>query len=218
MFTRFGLVEGFSDTRLAPVAPRFNIAPTQDVLGITQAAGRRTLKTFRWGLVPSWAKDGKTSKPLINAKYETIAEKPSFKNAFKRRRCLIPADGFFEWQQEPGVKLKRPVYFQRQDQGLFAFAGIWERWQSATGEALESCAIITVPANELIAPVHDRMPAILLQANEQEWLDESASMESVYQLLGPYPSDLMMANEVSLLVNSPKNDTEDCVRRLNRPA
>jgi putative SOS response-associated peptidase YedK len=169
----------------------------------------------RWGLVPHWAKDIKIGYKMINARSETILEKPSFRTAFKKRRCLIPADGFYEWKKEGADnKAKQPFHFGMKDDSLFAFAGIWEQWKSPEGTVLETCAILTTTPNELVADVHDRMPVILPPTQYELWL--SAEPERVAQLqnlLVPFAADAMKRYPVSSMVNSPKNDLAACAAK-----
>jgi putative SOS response-associated peptidase YedK len=138
------------------VEARYNIAPTQDILGVRQTPDGREMTLLKWGLVPSWAKDTSVGGKLINARSETVAEKPSFREAFKQRRCIIPADGFYEWQRTEGRK--QPFFFHMRDDRPFGFAGLWERWEGEGGQVINSCAILTTEANEVLRPVHDRMP------------------------------------------------------------
>lgn len=200
--------------------PRYNVAPGQAVPIIIQDRGDRQLLLARWGLVPFWAKDPDIGNKLINARVETLTEKPSFKYAFARRRCLIPADGFYEWQRGPSGN--QPYYIRRKDGDLFAMAGLWETWESPDGSPLVSCAIITVPPNDIVKPIHDRMPALLLVADEDAWLQDvrgsrasplkdSEPLERVLQLLRPYPDELMEAYPVSRYVNNPANDGPLCI-------
>jgi len=194
--------------------PRYNIAPTQPVAVITDAA-RPTLDYMRWGLVPSWAKDISIGQKLINARAETIREKPSFRSAFSRRRCLIPADGFFEWKKpEGGKKLPaEPYYFRLRDGKPFAFAGLWEIWHSPEGDELKTCTILTTDANELVGTVHQRMP-ILFEVDEAwTWLQPLAA-DTLLALLKPFPAEKMEAYPVSRLVNDPKQDDPQCVQPI----
>jgi putative SOS response-associated peptidase YedK len=196
------------------LAPRYNIAPTQPVAAIRHNphSAQREMTHFRWGLIPSWAKDIKMSARMINARAETVADKPSFRAAFKRRRCLIPASGFFEWQKI-GTQ-KQPMYIQAADGGLLALAGLWETWHSPDGSEIESCTIITTEPNELMAPIHNRMPVIIEPADYDLWLDPGERPENGLHLLRPYPPSLMNAYPVSTQVNNPRNDTPDCVAPL----
>jgi len=195
------------------VAPRFNIAPSQEVLTVVVQEGERIGKMMRWGLVPFWAKDDRIGAKMINARAETVDEKASFRHAFKRRRCLILADGFYEWRKEGAKKV--PYRFTLATDAPFAFAGLWERWEGASGP-LETCTIITTKANELVAAIHDRMPVILPSERHGDWLDSSLDdSEYLKTFLQPYPSEQMRMYEVSPLVNSPKNDVSACIESVN---
>ncbi len=192
-------------------APRFNIAPTQPVLAIPND-GQRRGDFFVWGLIPSWAKDPTMGSRLINARAETLGEKPSFRAAYKYRRCLIPADGFYEWKAVPGQKTKIPYFIHLKSRQPFAFAGLWEEWHSPDGSQIRSCTIITTEPNELMATLHNRMPVILPPAAYAEWLDTAIrTPESMGTLLRPYPADEMAAYPVSTLVNSPQNDRAELI-------
>jgi putative SOS response-associated peptidase YedK len=191
----------------AEVGPRFNIAPTQQVAAIPNEPARR-LALFRWGLVPFWAKDPKIGSQMINARAETVAEKPAFRNALRKRRCLILADGFYEWRKE-GAR-KTPTYIRLSSHRPFAFAGLWESWKAPDGSSLLSCAIITTSANELMKPIHDRMPVILPPERQSVWLDPAEQDASLLtSLLAPFDSSRMEAYPVSTRVNSPANDAPD---------
>ncbi|PSB54255.1 hypothetical protein C7B61_22460, partial [filamentous cyanobacterium CCP1] len=168
------LAIAFDLEEVPPVPPRYNIAPTQPIAVVrslthSSTTSERELTYLSWGLVPSWAKDPKIGTKLINARAETLAEKPSFRAAFKRRRCLIVADGFYEWHRTP--EGKQPYYFHLQDHQPFAFGGLWEHWENGNGDVIESCAIITTAANEVLSPIHDRMPVILEPKGYDLWLD-----------------------------------------------
>lgn len=170
---------------------------------------------LHWGLIPSWAKDSKIGSKLINARAETVAEKPSFRSAFRKRRCLILADGFYEWQQQEGKKQKQPFYFQLNDGCPFAFAGLWEHWKDSNGEEIDSCTILTTEANELMHPIHHRMPVILDHKNYELWLNPEVKQPELLQpLLCPYPTQEMQAYPVSKLVNKPSQDSADCIERV----
>ena len=187
---------------------RYNVAPTQDVLVVTQN-GVRHLQAYHWGLIPSWAKDTAIGNKMINARAETLAEKPAFRTALARRRCLIPADGFYEWQDAPtGVKApKTPMHIRMKDGGLFAFAGLWDEWHAPDGSPLRSCTIITTSPNAVAAPIHDRMPVILRPEDEALWLDRSVTTATdLLSLLAPYPAEAMEAYAVSRQVNAPTVD------------
>lgn len=191
---------------------RYNIAPSQPVAVVRLAPGTaaRELALLRWGLIPSWAKDPKIGVQCINAKAETVAEKPSFRAAFKARRCLVPATGFYEWQMQGGVKL--PMWIGLKSRQPFAFAGLWEQWQSPDGEGIESCTILTTEPNELLQPIHNRMPVILPSASYAQWLDHTIKQAaSLVALLHPYPSGELEAYPVSTLMNNPRHDAPDCL-------
>ena len=190
------------------LAPRYNVAPSQIVPVIRRAQPGEDLRKMagcKWGLIPYWAKDPKIGNNLINAKAETISEKPSFKQAFAKRRCLIPADGFFEWQKR-GKAPSQPIYIRRRDGGLFAFAGLWEGWKTPEGETVETCTIITVEPNELISTIHHRMAAILKPDDEAMWIDPKSGVDDLLRLLRPYESNELEAVPVSRAVNSPTRD------------
>ena len=192
-------------------APRFNIAPTQPVLVIPND-GQNRADFFLWGLIPSWSKDSAIGNRMINARGETLSEKPFFRAAYKYRRCLIPADGFYEWKAVPGQKAKIPYFIHLKSRQPFAFAGLWEEWHSPDGSQIRSCTVITTEPNELMATLHNRMPVILPPAAYAEWLDTAIrTPESMGTLLRPYPADEMAAYPVSTLVNSPANDRPELV-------
>jgi putative SOS response-associated peptidase YedK len=194
--------------------PRYNIAPTQPLAVVIDAV-QRQVEAYRWGLVPGWAKDLEFGSRLINARSETLAEKPSFKNAFARRRCLILADGFFEWKK-PGLPSERKVpYYIRMATGKpFTFAGLWESWKSPAGEEIRTCTIITCGPNERVAAIHDRMPVILPGEVRWKWLNPAANLVELGQMLAPFPADQMVAYPVGSAVNSPGNDSPVCVQPL----
>jgi len=197
-----------SQKRKAAFIPRYNIAPTQSVI-VVNDTGQRQLVQMRWGLIPSWAKDPAIGNRMINARAETLTVKPAFRVALRKRRCLILADGFYEWQKKE--KIKQPMFIRLKSREPFGFAGLWEHWNSPEGEEILTCTIITTEANELLKQVHERMPVILPREKEDEWLDPNAEPSRLLELLKPYPSDLMEFYEVSRLVNSPANDTPDCI-------
>ena len=193
--------------------PRYNIAPTQTIPAIVATeGGDRQFKPLRWGLIPSWSKDPAIGAKLINARSETVAEKPSFRSAFKQRRCLIVADGFYEWRKQSGKK--QPFYFSLENGSPFAFAGLWEHWHDAEATQLETSTILTTVANQTVAQVHDRMPVILPAESYDRWLDPTADPSDLKALLRPYDSTLMIAYPVGLSVNSPRNDTLECTSPL----
>jgi putative SOS response-associated peptidase YedK len=195
--------------------PRYNIAPTQPVPAIraTSASPDRQFTYLYWGLIPSWAKDPKLGARLINARAETVTEKPAFRTAFKRRRCLILADGFYEWQRLE--QKKQPFYFYRDDRQPFGFAGLWEHWESAEGDTIDSCTILTTEANDLLRPIHDRMPVILEPGNYDLWLDPAVQTpDRLYPLLRPYPDSAMGRYAVSAKVNNARHESSDCIQPL----
>jgi len=195
---------------LPPDLPRYNIAPTQPILVIANNHPDR-LQHFHWGLIPSWAKDPAIGSRMINARAETLATKPAFRTALRRRRCLVPADGFFEWRVGPG-KTKTPMYIRLKRGEPFAFAGLWDVWHSPDGSELPSCTLITGEANELVKPIHDRMPIIVPKADYEKWLDpKEREPEELNDVLRPYPASEMEAFAVSRAVNSAKNDSPQCV-------
>ncbi len=189
-----------------PIRPSYNIAPTQNVTTVVQRDGERVLETMRWGLIPVWAKEMSIGARMINARAESIADKPSFKRPLKKQRCLIIADGFYEWQKTGAAKT--PMFIYCKPKGPFAFAGLYDTWQSPSGEAITSCAIITTHANELMQPFHDRMPVILPKKAYDFWLDPAQEdLGELTALLQPYPADKMIAYPVSTLVNSIRNNS-----------
>ena len=188
------------------MVPRYNIAPSQPI-AVVPNDGRRRLDLFNWGLIPSWAQDKKIGYRMINARAETLAEKPSFRTAYRRRRCLIPADGFYEWQTVSTAKTKIPMLIRMRSGEPFAFAGLWEEWHAPDGSQILSATIITTAPNELVAGIHNRMPVILPAAAYEQWLDPAEQRPQTLQpLLKPYPAEEMEAHAVSREVNSPKND------------
>jgi len=211
------IAKAFQIDNVSDIKPRYNIAPTQSVLTVLQpsASANRQSKMLHWGLIPSWAKDRKMGSKLINARAETVAEKPAFRSAFRKRRCLVVADGFYEWQPQENKKQKQPFYFRLSDGEPFAFAGLWEHWQDATGEEIESCTVLTTEANDLMRPIHNRMPVILEAKNYDLWLDPEGTKPEVLQpLLHPYPPEEMTAYPVSTVVNKPVNDSAECINSI----
>ncbi len=190
--------------------PSYNVAPGNSIPSIVFCNKKRILKDFRWGLVPHWAKDPKTGYRMINARAETIGEKPGFKKALSARRCLIVAGGFFEWEKKK--KGKHPVYVYLEDKKLMVMAGLHEKWVSGEKKVLETCTIITTTPNRLLEPIHNRMPVILHEQDINTWLDtENHPAEEVISLLKPFPSHEMKYHPVSDLVNSPKNNSPECI-------
>jgi putative SOS response-associated peptidase YedK len=197
--------------------PRYNVAPSQPVLTIRQDAREpvRKLSTMRWGLIPSWAKDPGIGYKTINARAETVAMTPSFREPFKSQRCLIPVDGFYEWQKNGNTK--QPYCFEVNDGELFAFAGLWDRWKNPQGEPIETCTILTTTPNSLLADIHDRMPAILQPGDYDLWLDTAfRNTGSVSEMLKPFDAALMRRYPVSTRVNQVLNDDPDCAKPSDR--
>jgi len=217
----------FDYENLPNLAPRFNVAPTQPVATVRLAAGgKRELVFMRWGLVPSWANDASIGSRMINARAETVAQKPAFRDAFRHRRCLVPADGFYEWREEEGRR--QPFRIGMKGGGAFAFAGLWERWTAkapapalglAAGESVETVTIVTTEANDKLRPIHERMPVILPPADYAAWLDvEACPPERARALLEPYPVEPMAFYRVGMRVNNVRNDDRDCIVPLRAAA
>jgi putative SOS response-associated peptidase YedK len=196
--------------------PRYNVAPSQEVPVVRQRGETRELTLLRWGLIPFWSKDPKRGPTPINARSDSASEKPAFRQAFRRHRCLLPADGFYEWKKE-GTK-KQPVLFRMRDEGPFAFAGLWDRWEGPEGQIIQSCTLLTTEPNELVAPVHDRMPVILPPEAYALWLDPTETEAArVQPLLRPYPAEAMTATLVSPRVNSPREDDPGLIAPVQPP-
>jgi putative SOS response-associated peptidase YedK len=208
------LAAQFALFEMPPFTPRFNIAPSQPV-AVIRLAGEtadspRELCWFRWGLIPSWAKDPAIGNRMINARAETVADKPAYRQAFRRRRCLVAADGFYEWQRTG--KRKQPYFIHMHDDRPFGFAGLWETWEGPDRTEVQSCTLLTTEANDLVRPIHDRMPVILSEDDYQQWLDPSVQKpELLIPLLRPHPSEPMGAYAVSTLVNNPGHEDPQCV-------
>ncbi len=199
--------------QISMLSPNYNVAPTQDVpiLRDNPETGERELAFARWGLIPPWAKDAKFGYRTINARAETVAEKPSFRAAFRKRRCLIPASGFYEWKKTGSTK--QPYLIQMQDETPIAFAGLWESWQNPQDDAIvQSCTVIVTNANAFMKPIHDRMPVILSPDDYSRWLDPTA--DAGKSLLTPCPSDWLASYPVSTYVNSPKNNDSQCIKPI----
>lgn len=200
---------------LVSTQPRFNIAPTQEALNvrIDSDTGKRRLDLLRWGLVPFWAKDPGIGNRMINARSETVAEKPAFRVSVKKRRCLVLADGFYEWQATGGPK--QPYFFHRGDGQPFAMAGLWDRWEKGEEGPLETFTILTTSPNEVVAPIHKRMPVILAREDFPRWLDPTfEDLDSLRKLLVPAPKSLLETYPVSTYVNNPANEGMDCVEPI----
>jgi putative SOS response-associated peptidase YedK len=199
----------------ADLKARYNVAPTQIIPIVRQEGEGRRFSLARWGLIPHWAKEMDTGYSTINARAETVATKPAFRSAFRHRRCLVPADGFYEWQAVPGSKVKQPYFIGLRDQEPMALAGLWERWQSPQGDELESCSIIVTVANDLMRPIHDRMPVILDPADWNAWLaPDAGDLGMLQSLLRPFPAEAMTARPVSTRVNSPRTDVPECLEAV----
>lgn len=194
--------------------PRFNITPGQDIAAITNSEPSK-INNLKWGLIPFWAKDPKIGYKMINARSETITEKPSFRSPFKIRRCAILSSGFYEWQRLDGGKKKIPHYIKLKDENLFCFAGLWETWKSPNDEIIQSASIITTAPNKLMEQIHNRMPVILNNKNINNWLNPEADIKFLKGLLVPYESNKMESYEVSTIVNNPANDIPECMLPVN---
>lgn len=211
------LADLFQLAHIPAWAPRYNIAPTQPAptVVITPEHADRQFKQWHWGLIPSWAKDPRIGTDMINAKAETVSSKPAFRVAFKRRRCLVLADGFYEWQRLE--RRKQPLYVRMRDGKPFAFAGLWEHWEGQGGVSIDSCTLLTTEPNDLIRAFHHRMPVILDPNDYALWLDPAIQEpEQLQPVLRPYPPEELMAYPVSTTVNNPSNDIPECIEPLER--
>ncbi|MEM7274801.1 MAG: SOS response-associated peptidase [Actinomycetota bacterium] len=216
----FGAAEPETD-----LEPSFNVAPTNEVYVVRARDGNRTLAGLRWGLVPFWAKDLKIGSKMINARSETVAEKPAFRKAFQSRRCLIPADGFYEWAKVPGQKTKQPYFIHRPDGEPIVFAGMWERWKprledgktvDEDAETIETCTILTCGPNETMAAIHNRMPVLLPPSVWDDWLAPDTDMDFIGSLMVPAPNDLLELVPVSTAVNNVRNKGEELLVPVTR--
>jgi putative SOS response-associated peptidase YedK len=199
---------------LDSIPPRYNIAPSQEILAVISQAQKKQLKTFHWGLIPFWAKDQKIGYKCINARAETVDIKPAFRAAFKTRRCLIPCSGFFEWKSENNTK--QPYCFRPTKQPMFALAGLYEHWRDQSGHKIDSCTIIVGEANRCVAPVHDRMPVILTPDHFELWLDpEIQDKERLKSLLQPLQEVEIRGHPVSTEINNPKNNRADLIKDIS---
>jgi putative SOS response-associated peptidase YedK len=210
------------ETALPALDPSYNVAPTNDVYAVTAEGGIRRVEAFHWGLVPIWAKDPKVGSKMINARSEGLATKNAYRAAFKRRRCIIPADGFYEWQKQEGSKRKQPHYIHRTDGEPLAFAGLWEVWRGPDKDRptdeppLRSCTIITTSANETMSELHDRMPVILPPSAWDEWLDPSNDdLDTLGKLLVPAPAGLIVTHPVSTEVNTVRNKGPELIHPVD---
>jgi putative SOS response-associated peptidase YedK len=194
--------------------PSYNVAPSQSVLAVINDGARKRMGFLRWGLIPPWAKDMSIGYKMINARAETLIDKPSFRNAYKKKRCLIVADSFYEWKRIDS-KTKIPMRIKLKSNELFSMAGLWENWKSPDGKSIYSCSVITTSPNELVQDIHDRMPVILKPEDEKYWLDPSITdTTKLNPLLKPLDHGLMEAYEVSPLVNSPKNNSIELIQKI----
>lgn len=214
------LAEEFETCELEQLQPRYNIAPTQlaPIVRVSAESGGRKLAMHKWGLIPNWAKDPTVGNRMINARAETAAEKPAFRDAMKRQRCLVPCTGFYEWKAlDPAAKkpAKQPYYIRQRDDGVFAFAGLWDRWRSPEGEEIDSFTILTTEPNELMRNLHDRMPVIIPRQKYGVWLDtQLQDVEPLVPLLRPYPAGELVAQPVSNRVNNPRFDDPSCIQAV----
>jgi len=221
MCGRYSIVRGDRIVQIIPnvtmpanlrLVGRYNAAPTQDLPVV--AGQSLQVQMFKWGLIPFWAKDATIGSKMINARAETLREKPAFRKSLERRRCLIPADGFYEWRKNANGT-KTPMYIRMRDGDLFAFAGLWDIWKNPAGEEVRSFTIITTTPNELMRTIHNRMPAILPREAYSHWLNEGTISEAqTAEWLKPYPAKAMAAYAVSPLVNSPRNDSEELIKEV----
>lgn len=216
---RLAIVEGLavSESRMGNVLPRYNVAPSQELLVIREnhKTGERSLDLIRWGLVPHWCQDPKGGRKPINAKAESVSTLPMFRDAYTQRRCIVPVDGFFEWRAIKGARAKQPYAIAMKDGSPFGLAGLWENWRNPkSGEWERTFAIITVPSNELVAQIHDRMPAILVSESYDRWLGPEPDP---YDLLITYPSEPMTMWPISPRVNKPENDDPSLLDRTGDP-
>jgi putative SOS response-associated peptidase YedK len=210
IITALGLDELGAKQAVTNFKPRYNIVPGQDVPIVRLTEDGKALTLARWGLIPHWSKEPKTKYSTINARAESVAEKPIYREPFRHKRCLIPATGFYEWQRQDDIKI--PHHICMRDGGVFVFAGLWDHWEKE-GAGFDSCSIIVTSANQLMQLIHERMPVILPPSEYDTWLDTSLTdKESLTQMLRPYSDAPMRAYPVSLFVNSPKNDSPDCIR------
>lgn len=213
------LRERFPLAESVAIEPHYNIAPGTDVLAVTtDRDGRPRGESLRWGLVPSWAKDIRTGLKMINARAESLADRPAYRSAFERFRCLIPADGFYEWQTIAGERRKQPFHITREDGSLFAFAGLWSVWHRGEPDELRSCTIITTAANAAVTPIHDRMPVILSREAEEPWLAHHAPPELLQELLHGLPAERMVLRPVGPAVNDARYDGPECLLGPPPPA
>ncbi|MDX5476284.1 MAG: SOS response-associated peptidase [Bacillaceae bacterium] len=217
-FTMFAtaeeLIDAFQITNSFSVDERYNIAPSQEILAIIQDGIERRAGKLKWGLIPPWAKEPSIGNKMINARGETLHEKPSFKKAFQSKRCIIPCTGFYEWQKtEEG---KKPMLIQVKDEKVFGLAGLWEKWiHPESNQPVFSCTVVTTEPNELMADIHNRMPVILHKSDESSWLNSQEDIKTVKSLIKAFPAGQMYFSEVSTAVNSPKTDDRTCIQSIS---
>ncbi|OCT13872.1 hypothetical protein A8709_20075 [Paenibacillus pectinilyticus] len=202
------------DNYMPRYSPKYNVAPGQQVMAIVHDGQRNKLGELRWGLIPEWAKDAKVGYQMLNARSETLSDKPAFRKPFERKRCLIPADSFYDWKGTG--KHKQPMRIMLRSKELFSMAGLYDTWTSPEGERISTCTVITTESNELMRDIHERMPVILPREKETAWLDRNnRNMEQLSLLLKPYPSELMMGYPVSSRVGNVRNDDELCIEPIS---
>jgi putative SOS response-associated peptidase YedK len=210
------LAKRFQTHNVPELKASYNVAPSHTIPIVRQENNKRHFAFVRWGLIPSWAKEINTGYSTINARAETVAEKPSFRSAFKHRRGLVVCDGYFEWQEQANSKVKQPWYITLKDQQPMALAGLWEYWQGRDGSEIESCTIIVTSGNELMQNIHDRMPVILPIEHWESWLaTDNTDNNSLQTLLTQFPTEQMTAWPVSTVVNSPRHNTEECIKPVS---
>jgi len=208
----WALAEFYELDYFSDFTPKYNIAPTQQIFTINKESNERVGKIRSWGLISSWSKEPKIGSKMINARSETVTEKPAFKSAFRYRRCLIPALGFYEWNRKE--KNKQPYYIRMRDGTLFTFAGLWENWKKVEGKEIESCTILTTEANNVVNQIHDRMPVILRHEDFDLWLDSHSNIELLKPLLIPYSSEKMQMYPVNSYVNKTQNEDSKCIETI----
>ncbi len=207
---------GVLESTAVDVSPRYNVCPGETVLAVVGGPAGRSFAMFRWGFVPAFARDASSGPRAINARAETVAESPAFRGALRERRCLVVSDGFYEWRTVG--RSKHPYFVRLRSRRPMGLAGVWDRWVSGEGVALSTCAIVTCAANEVVAPIHDRMPVIIPPAARDRWLDGGLTDRAALRgLLVPYPGEDMEAYAVSRTVNAPRSDSPECIRPLDAP-
>jgi len=206
------IAEIFGMQQPVDFTPRFNVAPSQSHPVVRLTGEGREIRPLKWGLIPHWAQDSRLGYSMFNARAETLSIKPAFRGSFRSRRCLVVADGFYEWRHEG--KDKEPFYITLRDGGVMPYAGLWDEWHDPAGEVVETFTIITCASNGLVRPLHERMPVIVSRKDYDTWLDPDVPAERVKELLQPYPAERMTLWRVGALVNNPRNDSEECIRKV----